>query len=205
MRAGTLTQNEMSVRRMWAAGQRHDDLGWLQGQAASGGSPGLGMDPRLQDLLFRAVAGNSSANIRCGDCGACQVAAESGGWADVAWALSCRACCSMRWPVNRAPKAGVGTAVRLFVHTCTPCQRCMWSKLQGLLCHAVDKQPSASRVGSVVRLGCKLMLGLGFVGESGWARPLASVSWMPLSRAACMQAVLLLHSACLDGASEGLE
>ena len=56
---------------MWAAGQRHDDLGWLQDQAASGSSQGLGMDPRLQDLLFQAVACNSSANIRCGDCGAC--------------------------------------------------------------------------------------------------------------------------------------
>lgn len=54
---------------MWAAGRRHDDLGWME-SAASSSSRDLDMSPQLQDVLFHAVANNSSANIRCGDCGA---------------------------------------------------------------------------------------------------------------------------------------
>ena len=34
--AGTLTQNEMTVQRMWLAGSRHDDLLWLQQPAKDG-------------------------------------------------------------------------------------------------------------------------------------------------------------------------
>ena len=52
LRAGTLTQNEMTVQRMWLAGGRHDDLLWLQQPSENGKVCSHGA-PTLQGLRFR--------------------------------------------------------------------------------------------------------------------------------------------------------
>ena len=62
---------------MWAAGVQQDDLGWLHSHAEPEGSQDLGLDAKVRDMLFHAIANNSSANIRTGDNGVCPAAVDA--------------------------------------------------------------------------------------------------------------------------------
>jgi len=65
-RAGTLTQNEMAVVRLWAAGAEFRDLAALREAPRGGGAalPGLALPPVVVELLADGIAINSTAELR---------------------------------------------------------------------------------------------------------------------------------------------
>jgi len=65
-RAGTLTQNEMAVVRLWAAGAEFRDLAALREAPRGGGAalPGLVLPPVVVELLADGIAINSTAELR---------------------------------------------------------------------------------------------------------------------------------------------
>lgn len=71
--AGTLTQNEMVVVRMWLAGQEFDNLQYLTNSGISSssidGRDPLSLDPRLHSLLLNSLALNTTASIEAGKSG----------------------------------------------------------------------------------------------------------------------------------------
>lgn len=64
--AGTLTKNEMAVTKAWIAAKFIDDVGQYKQHASNGSKPGLSslLDPKLKDLLNRAIALNCTASFR---------------------------------------------------------------------------------------------------------------------------------------------
>jgi magnesium-transporting ATPase (P-type) len=74
--AGTLTQNEMVVVRMWLAGQEFDNLQYLTSSGISSSIDGrdpLDLDPRLHTLLINSLALNTTASVEAtpGKSGVC--------------------------------------------------------------------------------------------------------------------------------------
>lgn len=64
---GTLTQNDMAVVRMWAAGSEFRDLAALRESRSLGNGapgPGLALDPAVVALLTDGIAANSTAELR---------------------------------------------------------------------------------------------------------------------------------------------
>jgi len=66
-KTGTLTTNEMTVRRMWLAGHEFDNLHFLSnpGSSIEGRDP-LDLDPRLHGILMHGLALNSTAGLEYG-------------------------------------------------------------------------------------------------------------------------------------------
>ena len=70
LRAGTLTKNEMTVVRMWLAGQLHSDPVWLPMSTATNMREGetptnpLRLEAGLAQTLCQSVALNTTANLR---------------------------------------------------------------------------------------------------------------------------------------------
>lgn len=65
-KTGTLTTNDMSVRTMWLAGQKFDNLQYLNSRVLSSsieGADPLDLDPRLHSVLVNSLALNSSAGL----------------------------------------------------------------------------------------------------------------------------------------------
>ena len=64
--AGTLTQNEMAVVRLWAAGSEFRDLAALREARCGNGAPGpgLALDPAVAALITDGIAVNSTAELR---------------------------------------------------------------------------------------------------------------------------------------------
>jgi hypothetical protein len=64
--AGTLTQNEMAVVRLWAAGAEFRDLAAVREAPGGGGAalPGLALAPAVVELLGDGIAVNSTAELR---------------------------------------------------------------------------------------------------------------------------------------------
>ena len=65
--AGTLTQNDMAVVRMWAAGSEFRDLAALRESRSRGNGtpgPGLALDPAVVALITDGIAANSTAELR---------------------------------------------------------------------------------------------------------------------------------------------
>ncbi|KAK9845411.1 hypothetical protein WJX81_005835 [Elliptochloris bilobata] len=66
-KTGTLTQNEMAVVRMWAAGSEFRDLAALREAAPCGNGapgPGLALDAAVVALITEGIAVNSTAELR---------------------------------------------------------------------------------------------------------------------------------------------
>jgi magnesium-transporting ATPase (P-type) len=64
--AGTLTQNDMVVVRMWLAGQEFDNLQYLTSSGITSSIDGrdpLSLDPRLHSLLLNSLALNTTASV----------------------------------------------------------------------------------------------------------------------------------------------